>query len=165
MMLFQYPKTKKIVEVLNDLIRIENDRLSGYQSALESTYVEPHLNTVISNCIQEGIQYKTRLVDKIRQIAGNKLQDTAIPGKLYGVWTDLKVKFSNSNRKSVISSCQYNEVIALHVSNAAVNSMELGPEICSLIQEQEKMLKRNMDVMKSCSEKRPFIYAGPMYFN
>jgi hypothetical protein len=56
-------------------------------------------------------------------------------------------------------------MIALHVSNAAMNDKDVAPEIRKLIEEQETVLKQHMTLIQKCNNTRQFMYPGLMYFN
>ena len=164
-MILQYQKAKNNIEILNDLILIQNERIAGYQLVLESTSKEPHFNKTIQNLINEGLQFKYLLIQKIGQLEKAASNVSSVPGRLYGVWKDLKIKSLNSKGKHVIANCQYNEVIALHVANVALNYTDLAPDNRTLIEGQEAVLRNNMHIMRQCNQPGQFSYPGLMYFN
>jgi hypothetical protein len=164
-MILQYQKAKNNIEILNDLIMIQNERIAGYQLVLEATSKEPHFNNTIRNLIDEGLQFKYLLIQKISQLEKAVSNASSVPGRLYGVWKDLKIKSLNSKGSLVIANCQYNEVIALHVANAALNYTDLAPENRTLIEGQEAALRNIMHIMRHCNQPGQFSYPGLMYFN
>ena len=164
-MIFQYQKTRKAVEVVNDLIKIHNDRIAGYQIALQSAHIDQYLHNMISGFIAQACGYKKQLEEKVKQMDGDSAKGTTMLGKIYRVWMDLKIKFATSTRKAVVASCQYNEEIALHVYNAALNT-ELENEIRTLVAQQEVGLRETLMLIKSCKDpSRQFMNAGLVYFN
>jgi|GEM_PF-6073712 len=166
-MIFQYQKkARKAVEVLNDLVMIQNERLAGYHLALESANDEPQYSSTIKRFIDEGLEYKYQLIRKLRQIDGDMDQSKTLPGRLYKVWGDLKKKFTRSaNPRAAMASCQYNEMIALHVANAAMLESNLNPEVRTLIEQQEAVLRGNMDVFRTYSGMHHLLDPALMYFN
>jgi hypothetical protein len=145
---------------------IQNERIAGYQMVLESTAKEPHFNTKIQNVINDSLQFKYKLIHKISLIEEELLIGTLIPGKLYCIWKDLKMKLIKCKRREVIANCQYNEVIALHVVNAALNYTELAPDNRRLIEAQEAVFRQNVHLIRQCNEAaHQFNYPGLIYFN
>src|ERR1700733_1459361 len=116
-MIFQYQKTRKVIEALGDLMKIHIDRIAGYQSALELSGAQPSQEEMIRNIIKEGLTHKQELAQQIQQMNAEAVRGAIIYGKMYQVWMDLKVKFAGGSRKSIIASCRYNEEIVLHVYN------------------------------------------------
>src|SRR3954469_6199036 len=91
-MLFHYQKIRKVTEVLNDLIKIHNDRIACYQQALsQSTNLSEELRSEFAEFISESVKFKEQLISKIMDLNGHATKGSTILGKIYGLWTDLKV--------------------------------------------------------------------------
>jgi len=162
-----YAKTSATVELLNDLLKINNDRIASYQLALEqSGNIERGLIEEFKKIVAEGIEYKEQLTQKTLELNGNATTGTTIFGKIYRAWTDLKVAFSGNTQKNILSSCQYNEEIALHTYNAALNQdVDMSEDIRRLIEEQESGLRRTYSQIKKHREARFAVHHSAMYFN
>ena len=167
-MIFQSQQTNKVTEVLNDLMKINNDRITGYQLALtQSINLDADLQDSFYEIISEGVSYRQQLILMIRKLDGNIKGAGNIIGKIYRAWTDLKVVFANKTQKAIITSCLYNEGIALHAYLAALNtnSEHMSPEIFVLISEQEQGLKKNYDLLRSYRDIRQTVDSSLMYFS
>ncbi len=162
-----YANTSATVELLNDLLKINNDRIAGYQLALEqSANIERGLMEEFKKIVAEGIEYKKQLTQKTLELKGNATTGTTILGKIYRAWTDLKVAFAGNTQKSILSSCQYNEEIALHTYNAALNQeVDMDEDTRQLIEEQERGLRRTYSQIKKYREARFVPRHSLMYFN
>ena len=153
--------------LLNDLLKINNDRIAGYQLALDqSANLERGLRDEFKNIVAEALEYKGQLAEKIKELNGGEKAGGTILGKIYRAWIDLRVAFSGNTQKSILSSCQYNEEIALHTYNAALNQgVYLSGDIKQLIAEQEEGLRRTHSLMKKYRETRFIAEHSLMYFN
>ncbi len=143
-MIFQYQKRAKTIEVLNDLVRIHNDRIAAYTYALnQCADLEPGLCNTFGDIIADSRFYKEQLEQQIKQLHGDPQKGSTILGKIYRAWTVLKVTFPGSTQKAIIASCLYNEEIALHAYKAALSAnIELGTDIKNLIERQEDALRK-----------------------
>ncbi len=153
-MIFQYQRAGKVVEVLNDLTKIHNDRISGYRYAL-SQNIDAGLCNAFEEIISDSNYYKDQLADKIKQLNGSPLRGSTILGKIYQAWVALKVTFPGSTQKAIISACLYNEEIALHAYNAALSSnVPMAIEIRQLIERQEHELRKIHAMVNKYRESR-----------
>ena len=152
-MTFQYPRVNKTktIEVLQDLIRINNERTTGYQKAI---YLTEHLDLTIRDIfevsISDGKKYSNQLLQRFKQIDSPAKNYFYVPGKIYSAWNDLKVEFAYTNQRAIISSFLYNEEIALYAYKASI-SKEAGidDEVIQLLEEQSDGLKENYEQLKS----------------
>jgi len=166
-MLLTYRKAEKATVVLNDLIKINNDRVICYQQAIDqSTNLDSDLKRLFKEIIAEGQKFKQELVDKIKQLEGNPKDGLTLSGMIHRAWVDLKVTFTGNTRNAMISFCEYNEEIARHAYKAALNvSAEMNKEVHELIETQIKALSRTNEAISKCHEARHFMDPGLIYFN
>ena len=81
---------ENLVEVLNDLVQINNDRIEGYQKAAEETKdIDVDLKAIFIKMAEESIKYKTELVNEITKFGGDPVTGTTGLGKIYRVWMDV----------------------------------------------------------------------------
>ncbi len=56
----------KLTEVLNDLVRINNDRIEGYEKAKnEEKIIDADLQLILSRMVEESIKYKNELIKAV----------------------------------------------------------------------------------------------------
>ena len=165
-MIFQYQRTGKMVEVLNDLIKIHNDRIAGYKYALnQSTEIESGLYNAFEEIISDTKYYIDQISEKIKELNGNPLKGSTILGKIYQAWVALKVTFPGSTQKAIISACLYNEEIALHAYNAALSSnLNMPAQVRQLIENQEHELRRIHSLVNKYRESRHLVDHRLAYF-
>lgn len=142
---------EKTIETLNDLIKINNDRIEGYQRAInESHDLDIDLKATFERMITESAQYKQELTELAQKYDGDvDIDDTTAAGKIYRAWMDVKATFTGNDRKTILESCEFGEDAAQRAYESALSvSEELLPEANQLIAEQQKALKSSHDLIK-----------------
>ncbi len=148
---------EKTAEVLNDLIRINNDRIEGYNKAAdEAANKDVDLQAIFRQMSAESRSYVNDL-SKYVASSGEKLEtDTTFRGKIYRAWMDVKATFTGKDRKSILASCEYGEDAAQKAYDTALSSdAELSTEIRQLIMDQKTSLKRSHDIIKKMRDAQP----------
>lgn len=143
-------QSEALVEVLNDLVKINNDRIAGYQRAIsESKDLDVDLKAMFEGMIRESEQYKSDLEAQIRTTGGEVSTDTTLSGKLYRAWMDVKATFSGSSRQAILENCEFGEDAWRRAYEAALASdVEMSADIRQLITEQYGSEKNSHDLIK-----------------
>lgn len=140
---------EKSVEVLNDLVRINNDRIEGYQRAAQETRNEDSdLRDVFRQMAQESQQLKQELVSEVARHGGEPSEGTMASGKIYRAWMDVKAAITGGDRKSILSSCEFGEDAAKKAYNDASRSDGLAPHVRELIVRQKQTIIASHDRIK-----------------
>lgn len=141
---------EKNIEILNDLVKINNDRISGYQKAIENTEtLEAELKTVYSRMIDESYEYNRELSEQVVKLGGEPATDSTTPGKLYHAWMDVKATFSGHDNKSTLAACEFGEDAAQKAyENALEKDSALPADVYDLIARQKSLLRGSHDVIK-----------------
>ncbi len=142
---------ENLIEVLNDLVKINNDRITGYEKAVKEAKDEDvDLKTVFSGMANESREYISELSNRIMDLGGDSSDDTTSAGKIYRAWMDVKALFTGSNRKALLASCEYGEDAAQKAYETALSSdVEIDAESRQMIMEQKTNLKRSHDIIKN----------------
>ena len=96
----------KSIDVLNDLITINNDRIQGYETAIEEADKDPDLKSLFNKFIQNSKQLKDELVAAVRRLGGEPAEGTRPDGKIYRVWMDLKAMVTGKDLRAILKSCE-----------------------------------------------------------
>lgn len=141
---------EKTCEVLNDLIRINHDRVEGYKKAKEEIDASKFdLINTFQEMAEQSNQYISELGVIINKYAGTIATDSTVMGALYKTWMDLKTAFSVQERKNVLGSCEYGEDAAQKAYKTAMEEDNIGEEARSLIAMQKNTLKDSHDLIKA----------------
>ncbi len=140
----------ELVGVLNDLIRINHDRVEGYERAVnESKDSDIDLKAIFNEMADQSRKYVTALTQEVGRYGGDAAEDTTVSGKIYRVWMDLKAAITGKDRESILGSCEYGEDVAQRAYEAALESdAEMSADIRQIISEQKSELKTAHDMIK-----------------
>lgn len=138
------------VEVLNDLIQINNDRIAGYRRAIdESENLDIDLKATFSNYINDSEDFVDQLTIKVIENGGTPAEDSTLAGKIYRAWMDVKATFTGNDRRSILASCEFGEDAAQKAYTAALaEGAHIKADVLQLIGEQRQALKRAHDLIK-----------------
>ena len=135
--------------ILNDLIQINNDRIVGYERAIEELKEkDSDLKSLFRDMISESQQHKAELAAEITERGEEVDTDTTNSGKIYRVWMDVKAAITGHDRKSILASCEFGEDAAQKAYKMALEEDELPFNMNTLIFNQRLSLKTSHDKIK-----------------
>ena len=141
---------EKVIEVLNDLVQINNDRIKGYEKAIEDTKNdEVGYGSLFDEMIHQSVQYKQQLIDEINSLGGEAdRSSTTNSGKIYRAWMDVKSAFQGHSDKSALELCEFGEDAAQKAYKEALSTDDLNASTRQLLLTQKAKLKESHDVIK-----------------
>lgn len=144
-----------IKDVIYDLIKVNNDRIEGYKTAIsEIDTKEQDLITLFTDFINNSQKNKDALVSIAPKMGVESTDDTANTGKLYRLWMDVKAAISTDTRQAVLESCEFGEDAALKVYNSIENHAEEIPaELVELTAAQKIIIKQDHDRVKKLRDR------------
>lgn len=101
-------KNEKVIEVLNEIITINNDRIEGYETAFKETE-ETDLRALFSQFIATSKKCRQELATEVNNLGGKAAEGTLTSGKFFRVWMDVKAALTGKDRKAILNSCDYGE--------------------------------------------------------
>lgn len=145
-------ENKLIMEVLTGLIKINNDRVEGYQKAVSN--INPSnvmLKTLFYHNIEESHTIKKELLEKVVELGGdpnNEMATTA--GKIHRAWMDVKATLFGHDNNSTLNTCLFGEDASQKAYKEAVKVSEDFPdEIRDLIRHQKNLLRMSQDLIRN----------------
>jgi len=143
-------KNEKVIGIVNDLIRINHDRVAGYEKAIEELKAEDaDLKTLFSRYVTESGQYARELTSEVSRLGGDAAEGTTNSGKIYRVWMDLKAAITGKDRQTILNNCEFGEDAAQKAYDIALNSdEELETPLRDLIVKQKTALRAGHDEVK-----------------
>ena len=103
-------KNNKVIGILNDLIRINHDRVVGYEKAIDELKDEDaDLKTLFHRYTQDSKQFSNELTHEVTRLGGDPADGTTNSGKVYRVWMDLKSAITGKDRKTILENCEFGE--------------------------------------------------------
>ena len=137
------------VEILNDLIEINNDRIEGYDKAIkESTEENADLKQLFEHLIRESHECKMALATEVLVLKGETVTGTTVRGKIYRAWMDVRATFSGHDRHSILANCERGEDAAQDAYKKALADEDLPKYLHDMVAEQQSKLKFSHDKIK-----------------
>ncbi len=142
---------EEITEVLNDLIRINRDRISGYETAAENLEEgDAVLKTLFYQLSDESQKLNEELSSEVRAFGGEPAESTTLSGKIYRTWMDIRDAFSADDAQTALDSCEYGEDAAQKAYTDAIEASRDFPEsVQSIIRNQRSILKASHDLIRN----------------
>jgi uncharacterized protein (TIGR02284 family) len=142
-------KAKEIIEVLNDLVMINNDRIRGYEEAVKELKDDDQdLKSLFDHLIVESQQIKSDLIQEIQVLHGDVENKTTEMGKIYRGWAGLKAIFTGDSRHAILSHCEFGEDAAQKAYNKALETEKLPAFLRELLSNQQATLKVSHDEIR-----------------
>ncbi|MGZ3899094.1 MAG: ferritin-like domain-containing protein [Bacteroidia bacterium] len=135
------------IALLNDLIRINNDRIEGYERAVNDTE-DPKLKSLFYTMAQESRKFKNELLTEVIKLGGTPEEGTTVSGKVFRTWMDFKSALAGNDRKAIISSCESGEDTAIHTYKEVLDSGKLPSRFFTIVKDQHKALQQSHDRIK-----------------
>ncbi|MEJ5090498.1 PA2169 family four-helix-bundle protein [Sphingobacterium faecium] len=98
-------------EIINDLIKINNDRIEGYKTAsdLANNMGVDSLGSIFGKYMQQSKQFIEELTPYVKLEGEEPTESTMMSGKLFRLWMNVKVNISGNDKRSLLESCEKGE--------------------------------------------------------
>jgi len=147
---------EKNAEILNDLIKINNDRIKGYEKAAKETNVkDADLRSLFTDMAAESRNYVDQLETQLAGRGPSPDDSTTVSGSIYRAWMDVKALFTGKDRKAILASCEYGEDAAQKAYNSALEETGISPEVRQVITDQKAKLRKSHDTIKRMRDTQP----------
>jgi len=142
---------KKIIMVLNDLIKINIDRITGYEKAINDLDAsEVMLKTLFNQVSEDSEDIKSQLTEKVIALGGEPADNRTVPGAIYQAWMDVKATFSGHDTGAILEACEFGEDAAQRAYKTAQTAADEFPsDIKHMITSQKNLLKMSHDLIKT----------------
>jgi len=130
--------TQEKVEVLNDLIQINNDRVAGFEKVTADI---DDANADLKELFQGFVAQSRQNTEQLAALVGtNGSTDvetgTSATGKLHRVWIDVKSTFGGSGRESILEEAERGEDAIKKAYQDALTEGELPADAYDIVQSQ-----------------------------
>lgn len=142
-------------DVLNDLVLINNDRIAGYQKAMDELKSRDDAGTqdldltmLFERMIDESREFRNELGHEVQALGGKMEEGTMTSGKIYRAWMDVKALLTGKSRHAILASCEGGEDAAQRAYEAALNEEDLPSFLREMITRQKATLRQSHDEIK-----------------
>jgi uncharacterized protein (TIGR02284 family) len=133
----------KSIDLLNTLVVINQERMTGYETAEKETFHED-LKALFSQCKYISQQNKSELSKEVYKLGGIPDEDTKISGNFYRIWMDIKAAVTGSDRQTILESCDYGEKVAADTYKEVLNN-----SVDEISNEQRTMLNHQLTLLNA----------------
>ncbi|QXV65695.1 PA2169 family four-helix-bundle protein [Mucilaginibacter achroorhodeus] len=143
--------TEKSVEVLNDLIEINNDRIDGFTRASKDLGEgDLDLKAVFDKFASDSRKNVQELSAAVGQLGGELETGNSVSGTLHRAWIDVKATFSGHDRKAILDECERGEdAIKKAYQDALSEDNGLSPQFSELLTRQQQDINEGHDSIKA----------------
>ena len=139
----------ELVSTLNDLVKINQDRIEGYRKAQDQAKENPELQALFAQKAQQSEGFSNDLKSSISNLGGEFATESTAPGKIFRAWMDVKNTFNPSDKHSILDSCEFGEDAALKAYKSSLESdAEIPSEIRQVIASQQADIQASHDTIK-----------------
>ncbi|MGV3557089.1 ferritin-like domain-containing protein [Larkinella arboricola] len=134
---------EEIVDSLNELVKINNDRIRGYEKAVEDTK-DANLDDIFRHNVIQSQQFRSELADHIVRIDGSAVSNatsTDVSSKIHRAWIDIKAALTGKDEQTVLSSVEFGENAAVEAYEEAIEKDHIPAYIREVLQKQLEQLK------------------------
>ena len=139
------------ISALNDLIKINNDRVAGYQKALEDS-TDSDLILLFNEYVDQSKNNVKELKEYIHVLGGQPADGTTLSGKFYHTWINLKAAFINKDKQGILADCEYGEDVIIGAYRKAQDDKELiweDDKVVNLLAWQLEGFKTSHETIKA----------------
>ncbi|MBW4890999.1 PA2169 family four-helix-bundle protein [Mucilaginibacter sp. HMF5004] len=141
---------EETLDILNDLIRINNDRIMGYERAIKELQDEDaDLKALFTKMIGESHNFKLELGTEVQALGEDMTTEATTAGSIYRAWMDVKAAFTGHDRESIIAACERGEDAAKSAYRAALEDDELPAFLSEIILRQSAIQQAAHDQIKA----------------
>jgi uncharacterized protein (TIGR02284 family) len=142
---------EKTIDTINDLVKINNDRVAGFEKAAENLENDDFgLRPVFNKLAGESSANAAELSALAAQYGGEAEDGTSTTGALHRAWLDVKSTFTGNDLESVLNECERGEdAIKQAYRSALDDSNDLSPEVVQIISRQQQGIIEGHDLIKS----------------
>jgi uncharacterized protein (TIGR02284 family) len=142
--------TQATVEILNDLIQINNDRIEGYQRASKDLKDgDTELKSLFTRFIGQSQGYRLALGTEVSAFGKDIETSTTTSGKIHRAWLDVKAAFTGHDTHNVLEECEFGEDAILKANRTALEYENLPSYMRETISQQESELLDAHDEIKA----------------
>ena len=141
--------TSKTVDLLNDLIEINNDRIAGFEKAIADIKDE---NIDLKAAFQSYASQSRENGQELAALVGNygKLETgNSVAGTLHRTWIDVKSLFGGNDRASILSEAERGEDAIKKAYSDALATGNLPADVSTVVSEQAAKIKKSHDEVKA----------------
>lgn len=143
-------KNQKIVDILNGLVQINNDRIVGYHQASQETK-DTDLEQLFTSMLNESINFAENLEAYIKELGGQSTSKGTTKGKIHQAWLNFTAALLGNDRDALLTSCEFGDKAAIEAYEAALQTKEIQQheELSGVLLRQQENIESSIKIIKT----------------
>lgn len=143
--------TENSIEILNDLIEINNDRIDGFERASKDLGEgDADLKAVFDKFAGDSRRNVQELSQAVGEAGGDVETGNTASGTLHRAWIDVKATFTGHDRKSILNECERGEdAIKKAYRDALSEDNGLSMQHRQVVMQQQQAVNEGHDSIKA----------------
>ncbi|HEX8425946.1 PA2169 family four-helix-bundle protein [Hymenobacter sp.] len=148
------PKSTGQAATLHELLLFVNDRIEGYQRAVEESQ-DTKLQGYYKQLVSQSQQFSNKLNTYLRQQEGTGSEEKGktLKGRLYRAWMDTKAALTGADEKAILGSNIYGEEWALKAYEDALNDHTLTGSLRLEVERQYALSQKTYKELQKMDNK------------
>lgn len=143
-------ENQKQIDVLNQLVEINNDRVEGYETAAKEAQTNDlkQLFGELKSTSRDNLEELSR---EVVLLGGTPTESTKVTGKFFRAWMDVKAALTGNDRHQILVSCEFGEDNALKTYHDVIDnkSGSLSGKQLEMVRKQSEKIKTDHDKIRS----------------
>ncbi|MDQ1086848.1 MULTISPECIES: PA2169 family four-helix-bundle protein [unclassified Siphonobacter] len=146
-------EVEKLIDDLDNLVKINNDRTHGYQLASQDIE-DLDLKSLFSTFVKESESFADQLGEIVKHYGQTPSDSGTTAGKLHQTWLDLKAKIVGKDRESILSSCQTGDKTAIEAYETVLDHEKVKalPEVYALLSSHREVIQQDLLLIESLQQ-------------
>ena len=142
--------TEKLTGMLNDLIRINNDRYEGYASLLSRKInLDKDVSAMVCNLARQSRMNSSALIIEAVKLRTKTQTGSSFSAGIYSPLMGIKSPLSGNDRHSILDNCRHREELVQKAYYDALSSgIDIPENIAVMIADQKSEMKSALMQMK-----------------
>jgi uncharacterized protein (TIGR02284 family) len=141
---------EKSVEVLNDLIQINNDRVEGFEKAIaDLSDNDADLKSIFLEYAQQSRINTQELTQAVSRFDNDIKTGSSVSGAIHRAWIDVRAVFTGKDRAGILAECERGEDAIKKAYQSALTDGDLSGELSVLVSRQAQQQKLAHDKVKA----------------
>ena len=144
---------EQLSSILKDLIAVNNNRVKGYEKAVdETTTVDIDLHRIFNSMANDSRGYAADLIQEVI-VLGGESATTTNPQHILRDWMDGTKPFTKNDRQTILSSCDSGEdATQIAYTDALSSDIAIDSNIRKILTYQQENLKMAHNLIKKYRE-------------
>ncbi len=137
------------VDILQDLIEINNDRVAGFNKANEDIGDENvDLRELFTQYADQSRRFAQELSAEVGKLGEDVETDKSVAGTLHRAWIDIKSLFTSGDRKTILDEAERGEDAIKAAYKKALEDETVTADLREVLTKQAKDIQDAHDTIK-----------------